>query len=470
MGYRLSDLWNLFFYVKSFERLKILLLTLSFFFTIASYTLAKELKDTVFVSIVGREYINTAKMCTMFVLLPAILIFSYLVDKVRRHQVVYICNIFYGIAGLVSAYLIGHNTIGIQNTDTSPYRIFGWLFYFFIEGYNPFVVGLFWSFVNSVTNPKAAKNTYGVMVAGSRIGGMASAGLAFLLLYSQSHWSFLSGASDARMHQILMVIAAVCVMLVPVAISTMMKKVSGQYLHGYEAVYKLEKKKAKTETKTKKRLGLLSGLSMFVKYPYMLGVFSLTLFFEAINTVLSYQRVLVVQSVTSSSGGMSSYFFSMAFMMHFAGFFIALFGAGLMKRLGERLCLLLVPSFAAVFLLYYLINRNPTSIMLVFVLFRGSNYAFLQPLKEALYIPTVKDLKFKTKSWIDAFGSKFSKNFGTSFNILTQRLGAGCLVPASAAFFSVIIGLWAVSGFLLGKKYDSVLANNEVIGAEEEDS
>jgi AAA family ATP:ADP antiporter len=85
-----------------------------------------------------------------------------------------------------------------------------------------------------------------------------------------------------------------------------------------------------------------------------------------------------------------------------------------------------------------------------------------------LYIPTVKDLKFKSKSWIDAFGSKFAKSTGSAFNHLVSRLGSRLFMPAHAGLFAIVLGSWFVTAFLLGKRYDQALKNNEVIGREEE--
>ena len=63
-------------------------------------------------------------------LVPAILGYSYLVDKLRRYQLLSFYSILYGIMGLFFAYLLSHPVIGLTNTVSSPDRIFGWVFYF----------------------------------------------------------------------------------------------------------------------------------------------------------------------------------------------------------------------------------------------------------------------------------------------------------------------------------------------------
>ena len=65
-----------FFDVDRQERTKTILLALAFFFIIAGYTLVKELNDSIFVHIVGREYNPWARILSMICLVPAILVFS----------------------------------------------------------------------------------------------------------------------------------------------------------------------------------------------------------------------------------------------------------------------------------------------------------------------------------------------------------------------------------------------------------
>ena len=46
------------------------------------------------------------------------------------------------------------------------------------------------------------------------------------------------------------------------------------------------------------------------------------------------------------------------------------------------------------------------------VTLKGLSYALNNPCKEVMYIPTSKDAKFKTKSFIDMFGSRSAKMSG----------------------------------------------------------
>lgn len=450
--------------VDRYESKKFLLLGVTFFFVIAAYTLVQALKDSIFSSVVGKYYVNYARFASMCMLMPAIVFYSKMVDRMRRYYLLCVYAGLYAVMSLLFAYFMGHPVIGIGNTQQDPTRLFGWFFYFFSEGFSPFVVSVFWAFVNSVSSPHNAKNRYGSITVCSKIGGMLSAGLCWFWLV----WKDADGngqVSDVVNHQLILLMAAVFLLAIPVVILYLMHVVPGRFLHGYEAVYQAEKIKKETG---KSDTGMFAGIKMLIKYPYVLGIFGMVFFYELLNVVLSYLRIGVAQAHSKNISDLSAAFFQMMFMTHFVGFIISFFGTRtLLRKLGERVCLILTPlSIGAVLLIFMFNTENPNVIVFAFVVMKAVNYAFSWPVREGLYIPTVKEIKFKSKSWIDAFGSKFAKSSGASFNLFAESLGAAMFIPAHAAFFLGVIALWTLTAWLLGSRFERAVKNNEVIGLE----
>jgi ATP:ADP antiporter, AAA family len=456
---------------RHFERLKLLFLWLAFFFIIGSYTVIRELRDSIFAFIVGREYISYAKTITMFAFIPAIFLYSKLVDKMRRYYLLCAYSAFYAICGFLFAYFLGDSIIGIPNTSTSPDRIIGWLFYFFVEGFSPFVVSVFWAFLNSVSSPETAKN-YGFLVSGSKVGGM---------LASASAWYFLSRVTDAGKpfysdtvnHQILIFISSLLLLCVPIVILWMMRRVPGRFLHGYEAVYQIEKEKVKQgEAET----GVFAGLKMLIKYPYVLGIFGMVFFYEVVTTVLSVMRVGIAQDSTDSMSGTSAMLFAIIFVTHAIGFLISLIGtSALVRYFGEKRCLMLIPATSGLFLAYFMMSytdlfafcTNANALVIGYIGLKAINYAFSYPVRESLYIPTVKEIKFKSKSWIDAFGSKFGKTSGATFTMFANWAGQASFFMVHVSFFGLITLLWMATAYLLGRRFEQAVRNNEVIGIDQ---
>jgi ATP:ADP antiporter, AAA family len=453
-------------------RVKIAFLSAGFFLLVGSYTVVKELKNSVFMAVVGQEYLPWAKILAMFVLIPAVLVYAGLVDKLRRVQLLYAYAFFYGIAGIIFAVLMGHHSIGLPNTDSSGYRFYGWLFYFFVEGFNPFLIGVYWAFMNTINTPKQARRSYGLVVMGSKLGGIIITFVAWYFLKNACFWSE-SLAGDTVKHQLLMVGSSALVLLVPLVIWVMIRIIPKYFRRGYEAVYTVEKQRAKEEGPKKKSStsGLFDGLWTIIKYPYVAGIFVTIGLYEVVTTVFSFHRLSVSKAMSTSMSEVTAFLLQQAGGTQVIGLVIALIGTHTLLRIfGERLCLLLVPVLTGVMLTLLAINSKflfvsqASAVIFVYMGMQAVHYGFSSPLRESLYIPTVKSVKFKAKSWIDTFGAKFAKGAGSTFNMTTMAMTGFTLMAVQASFFSLIIGVWVVVAYLLGKKYDRTIANNEVIG------
>ncbi|HRN78001.1 MAG TPA: Npt1/Npt2 family nucleotide transporter [Candidatus Dependentiae bacterium] len=466
MGSKIRNVFGALFDVEPHERQKLLFLSMAFCLIIGGYTIAKELKDSVFLQIVGREYVPLARTVVLFGLMPAIFLYSKLVDKVRRYQLLNYCALFFGMLGFLFTYLLGHPVIGLPNTNIGPDRIFGWVFYFFVEAYSPFLVSVFWAFANSISSPQEAKNNYGLMVAGSKFGGVTSALIAWIILSGISASATYSRSVDIYAHQLVYAMSSCMLILVPIMTLMMIKHVPGQYLHGYEAVYqaeKLRKKEGKNET------GMFAGLWLLIRYPYVLGIFGMVYFYEVVSTVLSFLRLKVAEANADTLAGVTANLLWMIMLSHAIGFLISLLGTReLLKRLGTRVCLFLIPLVCGAVLCYVMFDASPFMFGLAYSILKSINLAFSWPVRESLYIPTVKEIKFKSKSWIDAFGSKFAKTSGSAFNWATTQVSVSMYMPLHSFFFAGVVGLWFMAAYLLGRRFDRAIAKNEVIGLDEE--
>jgi AAA family ATP:ADP antiporter len=153
--------------------------------------------------------------------------------------------------------------------------------------------------------------------------------------------------------------------------------------------------------------------------------------------------------------------------MHVWTMVISFFGVQyLLRKFDVRRCLLLVPISVAFLLIFFVLTYSAESILYVFIGLGAINHSLSYPLRESLYIPATKDMKFKAKAWIDTFGTKFSKGFGSLFANITGRMavGSSLLSVVYGVFFTVMILLWFITSWLLGKKYDKAIKNNEIIG------
>ncbi len=436
-----------------YNLLKQILLGCSFFFIIGTYSVIRPLKASVFLGLVGKEYIPIAKIISIIILSPCLLIYAKLVDKLKRYQVMYFFLIFYVIGSIIASLTLMHPTIGIANTYTSKYRIFGWLFYLFIDLYSPLIVATFWAFANSINTPEHAKKNYGNIVALSRLGGMAT---------SFGCWLILKNVTLPITTTIPAILISTSIFLLGCffCIEKIIKKIPDEFLHGYKAVYEVEKNKKKKET------GLWSGLKLMITQPYVLGIFGIVYIYEVISVITDYQmQVLMSLQSNNAIGDMSSFMFIYTASFQALGFFFAVFGTGqLLKKAGVHFCLLVMPVATGALMIALFAYPSLSTIFIVMVLLRALNYGFSAPVKEILYIPTTKDVKFKSKSWIDSFGKSLSKTSGSSFTFFSQTKNALSLIKINSLGAIALSAIWIAIAFGLGKKYTKTVDANEVIG------
>lgn len=452
--------------LDSHEVQKVLLLSITFFLLIGTYTVTRELKDVVFATIVGsdKSLFALAKVFSMLVLVPAIFFHSRLVDLVRRHNLLYIYSILFTVLGFIFVYYLGDPLIGLPNKLSSPNRLFGWFFYFFIESFPPLVVSVFWAFANSITKPSAAKNNYPVMIAGSKLGGIICAGIGWFILVGGT-WS------DTVNIQVLLGYSTVILGLVPLAVYYLVHKVPKGEMHGYEAAYQL-RKEARIKHVAENRStfqSMFSGLSLLFQFPYVMGIFGMTFFFEMVLQALKVDNIIFVKTVSENNLSLfASVLLWQAILVHVVAFVVVLFGTrAIITYFGERRSLMLIPAVTGLSVFVFLVNPSYATAIFAFVVTRSINYAFAAPLRESLYIPTVKEIQFKSKSWIDGFGSKFAKTCAQSFNWYANDLAGSALLMAQSTYFGFIVFFWFLASYALGWRFETAVAHNEVIGAAE---
>ena len=454
---RFTAIWGI---EKEF-RLKVLFLTLAFFLLTFCQAIWRPLKTAVFISLVGVKSIPDAKLFLIFPLIILIIFYSKLVDWLRRHHIFYWFTITHGIGGVLCYYFLAHPIYGLTNTEQSTGRIFGWVFYFFLESFGAFMSAVFWSFSNSINKPNDAKNYYGLFVAGSKVGGILGAGLLYLLVV-------FSGVQDSILLPNALLAGSLSLIAATGAIYFLMKCVPGYYMHGYEAAYQFEK----TKIEEKKSIGksvkeAFDGLILIIKNPYVFGILSIVMFYEVIIVIFDYLVALAASAKYTSAGELTGYYSLYQLSMHSVGFLMALFGTTPIQRfLGIRFALFVCPVLST--LLVFTIFFYPTPEILFFapVTLRALNYAINHPTREALFIPTTKAIKFKAKVWTDTFGSRTAKALGSWLN----KHVLASFGNTTALLILALTSGWIAATYFLGKGFQDAVDKNKVIGAQDNQS
>ena len=93
---------------------------------------------------------------------------------------------------------------------------------------------------------------------------------------------------------------------------------------------------------------------------------------------------------------------------------------------------------------------------------KGLGYAVNNPVKEMMYIPTSKDIKFKSKGFIDVFGSRMSKLGGAQVtNAFKYNLND--LMLFGTAFSFGLTAIWVLAAIYVGNKNAQLIKDNEIV-------
>lgn len=445
---------------KEFQ-LKVLFLSLSFFMLTACQAIWRPLKTTIFVTLVGVKHVPDAKLLLMLPLIILIIIYSKLVDWLRRHHIFYWFVLSHGIGGIILFFFISHPVYGLANTAQSTSRVLGWVSYFFFESFGAFMSAVFWAFANSINKPKDAKRYYSLFVSGSKVGGIIGAGT---LYYVMQHIDL----GDTILLPRFLLSGSLLMLGAGVSIFLLMKFVPGYLMHGYEAAYQYEKKQSKAATKKSFLESLkngIDGLLIMVKNSYVFGILTIILSYEIIIVILDYLMAIVATNKHSTAVGIAGFYASYMLIMHSVGLLIALFGTAPIQRLlGIRLSLFACPIIAFIAIAYIALYPTPVALFWTIVLLRALNYGLNHPTREALFIPTTKAIKFKAKAWTDSFGSRTAKAGGSLLN----KFVLNGVIRTSAAFGFFMASIWLVMTYFLGKTFQKAVDENRVIGSAEE--
>lgn len=430
---------------------KLIFLSCSCFFISAAYSILRPLKISLFFHIVGREYYPISKFFLALLVIPYVAIYSNLVDKYKKQNLIYIIFSFYSILCLIFSYLLSHPVMGISNTTPSPYRILGWIFTVTMDLYPTFVMGTMWAFINSISTPEFAKKSYGPIYAVIKVGNILATIASFFL----TQYNIVSKEIAIPL---LVFVGSVLTISSSLFVRNTIKKVDPKYLEGY----KVEKE----PKKNKSSVGILSGLKTIIKKPYVFGIFLLFYFYDVVFAIFEYQATMMLSMrVSNCAQDMSPILFLSAFLSQLTGLIMAAFAVPkILKKMKLRYSLMIMPITVVFIVAITTLKPNLITMIGTISVLPAIHYGVNSPIRELLFIPTVKDIQFKSKAWIDSFGRTLSKSSGSTVNMLFHRSCMETFLLFNSIFSSVLVSLWIVTAYLTGKKYQKTIDQKEIIG------
>lgn len=159
------------------------------------------------------------------------------------------------------------------------------------------------------------------------------------------------------------------------------------------------------------------------------------------------------------AGIVNKFLFNYALYVQGIACLFGLFGTSFFqRRFGIKFCIVAYPLLLGASILVYLIVPSLTTIFYVMLVAKAINFAFNQPAKEVLYIPTSRNIKYKSKAWSDQFGLRFAKASGSLVNKMF-----GAMATSSGIVVLCCIGVWSLLANKIGNSFTKAVENNELI-------
>ena len=430
--------------VKKQELPFVLLMFTYFFLVIGIFWILKPIKKTLFVDTVygdatfnfftwqlsGPEAEQIAKVANMLVAFVAVVVFTLLARRLRRHQLTLVFAGFSAVCMPIFAAVAA-----------SPGEFGAWSFYLFGDLFNTLMVATFFVFLNDSVTPEKAKRLYGPIVLGGVTGGaVGSLWLAILVkALAPSTW--------------LLICAGLTVVLAVIAWA------AGRIVDRDPP----EKHAVRTEEPAVQGNAALEGARLVFKSRYLLAIVTMVALYEIVSTVLDYQ---FTSTVARLAGDFKSHVATTYAVMNAFAFTVQVFLTSfIMTRFGVRVALLIMPlaimTNSALFLVAPILligsGLNITD--------NGLNYSLNQSARESLYTPTNRDEKYKAKAFIDMFVMRAGKSIAVGVNLALFAFFGPEAVRWLSLFVIALISVWLLAASYAGRRFRELTGDESPPGS-----
>jgi ATP:ADP antiporter, AAA family len=404
---------SLFAEVRGGEGVTAILLTFNVFLLLLSYYLLKTAREPLILASSGAEVKSYASAGQSILLIGVVKLYAWLGGKLDRVRLITTVNLFFA-TNLVLFYFLGK--LGVP---------LGIPFFLWVGIFNVSVVAQFWSFAADIYDEEQGKRLFAIVGVGSSVGAVAGAHIAKMLFKPLGPYSMMLIAAG---------VLALCLLLT-------------------RLVHRREIARVKTQEKreeAQKPLGAAGGFELLMRDRYLLLIAALTLLLNWVNTTGEYilDRTLVPLAMEHAAGGgekaamdfIGTFKASYFEWVNILGVTMQLFLVSrIFKYLGVRTALFILPAVA---LLGYSTIAFLPVLSLIFAAKVAENsldYSVQNTARQALFLVTSREEKYKAKAVIDTFIVRA----GDVLSAVTVAVGA-VLGLATRHFILVNVGLLLV--------------------------
>ena len=437
------------------EAAKALLLFSNVFFLLFAYYIIKPVRDALILTGQSPEIKSYMGATQAILLIFVVKAFSKIASKVARHLLITWVTLFF-ISNLILFYFL--------DLAGAPVSIMGIVFFVWIGIYNLLVPAQFWGFANDLYTDEAGKRLFPLIAFGATLGALAGSKVSSWL------WKPLGA------YKMMLVTAAVLGLCIVLAIFIHKREIrkltdkAGQVTPEMEAKRKIQEQPLKAG----------GGFRLVFKSRYLLYIAIVIVLYNFINHTGEYifgkavTRVAEKTVQSTATGAVEAkqlehlkeiyigqIFSDYQFLTNLAAMIIQLFLVSrIFKWVGVAGALLIYPFFVLGGYGLITLGASLVAIKWVKVGENGTDYSLMNTTKQALYLITSREEKYKAKAAIDTF---FVRG-GDMTAAFTVFIGVNFLAFKALENYAVInvvaILAWISLTFLIIREYKKIKAKS----------
>jgi AAA family ATP:ADP antiporter len=429
----LERLLSLFADVRAGEGVGATLLTVNVFLLLGLYSLLKPIREALiltepmFKGISEAEQKAYAAAAQAVLLMGVVPFYGWLATRMPRIRLIGTTGVFF-VLNLGLFYLAGQAGMRV-----------GVAFYIWLGIFNLFVVAQFWAFANDLYTEGQGQRLFPLIGVGASLGAFLFASAVGPLL-------------KAGFTPYTLMFTAAALLLIALGLTFI--------------VNRRETARADPEAKriNEAPLSRRGGFELIFKDRYLLWIALLTFLLNAVNQTGQFLLDNVVTAEAAARVGtgpehlaarkafLGSFYGNFQAATNLVGFLLQLFVTSrVMRFMGVRAALFILPVLA-------LINYSVIAVAPILAVIRvgkilenGTDYSIQNTIRAALFLPTSREAKYKSKAAIDTFFWRAGDVASAGFVAAGKALGVG--VPAFAWLNVALTGVWMVAAGRIAREH-----------------
>jgi len=378
---------SLFTKIRPGEGRGVMLICLNGFLLLTAYYVLKTLREPLILTEFGAETKSYAVAAIAIVLFFIVPLYGVLFRNTNRTQLVVTVNLLF-LSNLAIFYFMAESEISIA------FGYFVWVGIFGVM-----VIAQFWAYVTDIYNVKSGQRVFPVVMIATTLGGLAGAQVSAL-------------AFDSLGLRGLMILAGALILL-------------------SIALYRPARLSAPDDSRciecefaAPKHQGLFGGFAVVMSDHYLRLIAVFVVLLNWINStgeyilsemVVSWATTQALETSRSVESWIAYFYGNYAFLSNLVGLAIqTLIVAKAIRVFGLPRLLLVLPFVSLLGYLFLAFIPIFTLIRIVKIAENGIDYSLTSTLRQALFLPTSREVKYEGKTAIDTFFWRFGDLNATS--------------------------------------------------------